>query len=76
MKIILIDLSINISVSAIQVSPPLSFSSSTYTDDLSTMGVPVDNRDEVDYLGGVLEHLEPGLVEKRRSQSNLDGGSR
>lgn len=50
---------------------PDSFSSS-YTDDLSTLGVP---KDEVDFLGGVLEVLEPSLEVKRRSR-NLDSGSR
>ena len=50
---------------------PDSFSSS-YTDDLSTLGVQVD---EVDCLGGVLEVLEPSLEVKRRSR-NFDSGSR
>ena len=42
---------------------------------MSTLGVPVDDRDEVDYLGGVLEQLEPTLEVKRRSR-NFDDPNR
>ena len=49
--------------------------SSSHTDDLSTLGVPVDSRDEVDCLGGVLEQLEPSLEVKRRSR-NFDRENR
>ena len=41
-----------------------------------TLGVPVDDRDEVDYLGGVLEQLEPTLEVKRRSRSFGDPNRR
>ena len=53
-------------------SKPDSSFSSSHTDDLSTLGVPAD---EVDFLGGVLEVLEPSLEVKRRSR-NFDNGSR
>ena len=50
--------------------------SSAATDNLSTLGVPVGDRDEVDYLGGALEQLEPSLQAKRRSRSFDEARSR
>lgn len=61
-------------VATLEAALTNSFSSS-HTDDLSTLGVPVDSRDEVDCLGGVLEQLEPSLEVKRRSR-NFDRENR